>query len=365
MAQPSGIAGAPAAEPLPPSRMATAVEIFTWITLVLLALTHLPEDAVMWVAFFAISTWFQDQFQVFPCLVLTGATHDAVVVLRVLSIFCRQAKLLSGFRRSDLGVLQWGCRTNLVSEPNLDKRTAALLSDLTNRNFTVVERDSLVPCAKSTAIYVGENPDTHKIQNSVHIHIAPTNAALPARPRWLQTMIERTPVHLQQYRDKNLPYVRRGGWVPSGLSSETAAIATPLGSCIVDAPELRQKLLALLKIKDQQRQSEMLNTTGAVVLEAALALSRDGREYAYAKEIAAAANRLLEARGETVRLSPENVGHDLKRLGLRTRRLQTCNGLRFDKATLAQLQQLASVYMVEDTPAETENLHDSQATENK
>ena len=56
-------------------------------------------------------------------------------------------------------------------------------------------------------------------------------------------MMERVPVHLDQYREKNLSEVRRWTWVPSGLSSETAAIATALGRCIVDAPELRQKLV--------------------------------------------------------------------------------------------------------------------------
>jgi hypothetical protein len=110
----------------------------------------------------------------------------------------------------------------------------------------------------------------------------------------------------------------------------------------------------------------MSDTSEAIVLEATRALSRDGRQQAYAREIAVEVNRRLEARGETARLRPEKVGHRLKKLGLRTRPLsQTGNGLTFDKATLARIQQLAVVYMMEDTPAETKNLHDSQATENK
>jgi hypothetical protein len=108
-----------------------------------------------------------------------------------------------------------------------------------------------------------------------------------------------------------------------------------------------------------------LNTIEAIVLEATRALSRNGREHAYVREIAVEVNRLLEARGETARLSPEKVGHRLKKLGLRTHPLsQTGNGLTFDKATLARIQQIAAVYMMEDTPVETENLHGSQTTEN-
>jgi hypothetical protein len=155
-------------------------------------------------------------------------------------------------------------------------------------------------------------------------------------------------------------------WAPSGLSSETATIARELGGCIVDAPELRDKLVALLKTHDKQRLSETSNAAEAIVLEATRALSRDGREHAYAREVAAEANHLLEARGETARLNPEKVGHQLKKLGLRTHKLsQSGNGLTFDKATLARIQQLAAVYLMEDTPAEAENLHGSQITESK
>jgi hypothetical protein len=220
--------------------------------------------------------------------------------------------------------------------------------------------------SKSTAIYAGENPETHKILNSIHIHMVPTNAEPAVTPPWLQKLMKHVPVHLDQYRNKNLSYVRRWTWAPSGLSSETATLATELGRCLLDAPELRQKLVVLLKSQDQQRHTEMSNTSEAIVVEAILAFIRDGREQAYAREVAAKANRLLEARGETPRLSPERVGHLYKKLGLRTRRLsQTGNGLTFDKVTRARIEELAAVYMMEDTPAETENLHGSQTTESK
>jgi hypothetical protein len=367
--QPSEILPAPVEAPLPPPRVATAVELFTWTMRCVLAQTHLPEDAAEFVAFWVISTWFQDALTILPCLVITGPAHDAGVVLHVLSDFCRQAALLAGFGRSHLSVLQWGCKTNLVSEPNLDKRTANLLSSLTDRRFLVVEGGTLARFSKSTAIFAGENPETHKIQNSIHIHIAPTNAAPPAPPQWLQKMIERVPVHLDQYRNKNFSYVRHWTRVLSGVSSETAAIATALGRCIVDAPELQQKLVTLLKTQDQQRLSEMSDTSEAIVLEATRALSRDGREQAYAREIAVKANQILETRGETTRLSPEKVGHRLKKLGLLTRPLsQTGNGLTFDKAAVTRIHELAAMYMVdvmEDTPTEAKNLHSSQTTENK
>jgi hypothetical protein len=346
MAQPSEFLPPPVEAPHPAPRMATAVELFTWMRKSLLERTNLPETAAELVVFWVISTYFQDALTILPCLVLTGIAHDAWSVLHVLGDFCRCAALLPGLRQCDLGPLRWGYQSNLISEPHLDKRTADLLSNLTDHRFLFVERGSFTRNCRSTAIYAGENPEPHRIQNSIHIHIAPTkNAAPSAPPKWPQKMIARVPVHLDQYRNENLSYVQHSTWLPPGLSSETATIATALGRVIVNAPELRQRLVALLKSQDRQRLSELSNTTEAIVLEAIRTLSRDGREHAYAWEIAAQANRLLEARGETARLSPEKVGHRLKKLGLRTRPLsQAGNGLTFDKATLGRIQQLAEVY---------------------
>jgi hypothetical protein len=305
---------------------------------------------------------------VFPCLLITGRAHDAIRVLYILKAFCPKAALLAGFDRSQLDVLGY-YRTNLISEPNFDKRTANLLSCLTDKRFLVARGQYMARNSRSMAIYGGENPGTHRILNAIHIHMAPTHAALPDPPQSLPKMMKRVPAHLEQYRDRNLPCVDGWTWTPFGLSPETATIAAELGRCILDAPELRRRLLALLQIRDQDRLSEMSDTSEAIVLEATRALSRDEREQAYAREITVKANQLLEARGETMRLSPEKVGHQLKKLGLRTRPLsQRGHGLAFDKATVARINELAAMYMVdvmEDASAETGNFHSQQATEKK
>ena len=97
MAQPSEILPAPVEAPLPPPRVATAVELFTWIKLVLLALTRLTEYSAEFVAFWANSTWINDALDVLPCLVITGPAYDARCVLHVLHDFCQKPALLAGF----------------------------------------------------------------------------------------------------------------------------------------------------------------------------------------------------------------------------------------------------------------------------
>jgi hypothetical protein len=251
-------------------------------------------------------------------------------------------------------------------EPNLDKRTAALLSSLTDRRFLVVEGGSLTHYSRSMAICAGENPTAHKIRHSIHIHITPTNAAPPVRPERLQETIDRLPIHLDQYRQSNLDYVRHWTWIPPDLPSETMAIATAFGRGIVNTPYLRRKLPALLKAQGREQLSQRSGTTEALVVEATLVLSRQERERVFTSEIAAEANRLLELRGERQKLSPETVGRRLRNLGLRPHHLTNAgNGLTFDKATVTEIQRLAAMYVEEDLLSETENLPRPQTAENK
>ena len=150
-----------------------------------------------------------------------------------------------------------------------------------------MDRGHLRRYSKSTAIYAGEIATAYKIQHSIHIHITATNAAQPACPEWLWRTTERVPVHLDQYRDKNFGHVKQRAIFPSSVCSETAATAAALARCIVDAPTLQDRVIALLNAQDERRHFEMSDTREAVVVEATLALSRDGREHAYVREIAA------------------------------------------------------------------------------
>ena len=72
------------------------------------------------------------------------------------------------------------------------------------------------------------------------------------------------------------------------------------------------------------------------------------------------------ARGETIQLTPEKVGHKLKRAGLFTRRLsQTGNGLTFDHATRIRIHEVARAFLGEDSVSETKNLHCQLCSQNE
>jgi hypothetical protein len=312
--------------------------------------TLLPDSVSALVAFWAISTWFQEAFTVFPCLVITGPAHEAMVVLRVLNELCYAPILLAGFKRSDLKDIN-RYRTLLISEQNLDARTAALLGNLTNRGFALVDQGYYLYCANSKAVYIGDDPAIKPVQHSIYIDAtvpARTDGRVPGQPT--PETIDAIRNRILEYRSRNLEKVRLLEFNPAGLSLEATAIANALGSCIVESPQLQMELVALLRPQAQQQIADRSDGDEALIVGAALALSHQDKDEVFVKEISIEVNRLLVARGETRQLSPEKVGHKLKRMGMFTRRLSHAgNGMTLDQATRVRLHEVAAAYRGEDS----------------
>jgi hypothetical protein len=347
-------------KPLPPplDDESKALALHAQMKRIIAGRTNIPDNVSALVAFWAISTWFQEVLPVIPCLVITGPAHEAMVLLRVLRDLCRTPTLLAGFRRADLKDLNRH-RTLLISEPNLDNRTAALLGNLTNRDFILVEQGSYLCCANSKAVYIGEDPAINRIQHSLYIDAAARPLAKPPDPGWsLPGPIDSLRQSIFEYRDRNMEEARCLAFNPCGLSPEAHAMANALGSCLVDATQLQTELVALLRPADQQQIADRSDGVEALVVGAALALSHQDKGEVFVKEIAVEVNRLLVARGETRQLSPEKVGHKLKKVGMFTRRLSHAgNGLTLDQATKIRLHEVAAAYRGEDSIQEDENLH--------
>jgi hypothetical protein len=331
-------------------------ELYTDIKQMIARSTFLGEGDSALVAFWAMSTWFREALQVFPILLVSGPAFEANRVLNVLNDLCYAPALLAGFRRGDLNDLH-GC-TFLISEPHLDKRTATLLGNLTNRNFLLVEEGSLLGFAGSRAVYIGENSAIGKIPHSIHVHATPALAQNAVVHRSLRAEIEGFRKRILAYQTKHLGKVRSLEFNPRGLSPELTVIGNTLGSCIFEAPQLQTQLVALLRPQAQQQITDRSDSDEALVVGATLAFCHQGKGEVFAKEIAVEVNRLLEARGETRKLSPEKVGHKLKKMGLYTRRLsQAGNGLILDQVTKVRIHEVAVGYLGEDSIEEDENLH--------
>jgi hypothetical protein len=341
-------------------------ELHNGIKQIIAARTCLPDSVSALVAFWAISTWFLEALTVFPLLVISGPAHEAVVVLGVLKELCWSSTLLAGFRRANLNQVR-GYHSLLISEPYLDNRTAALLGNLTNRHFILLEQGDVLHCAGSRAVYIGEDPAIKRIQHSICVNVTTPPHVDPPIPSQSQPKtIDSLRNRLLKYRNRNLDRVRSLGFHPRGLSPEAHAIANGLGSCVVDAPELQSELVTLLRPQNQQQIADRSSSVEAIVAGVVLAFCHQGKDEIYVREICAEVNRLLVARGETMQLTPEKVGHKLKKAGLFTRRLSPAgNGLTLDQATRIRVHEVARAYLVEDSIPDTENLHCPLCSQNE
>lgn len=348
-----------------PPAVTSSAGIFKWTKALLLSQTHLSEEQAGLVSFWIISSWFLGALRLFPCLVITGPTHEAMRVMHVLNKLCCLPVLVHGFRRNDLEALR-RCGTYLVFEPSLNKRTADLLSLLTYPTSRVVAGSGFLSCSRASAIYAGEDPETPTILNSLRIHITASSAGLTSSPATLQTSMERLHGHLKVYRERNLGVVEDSAWMSSGFSPEMEAVASELGRCIVDAPELQERLVALLSTHDDQLVSDRSDTPEAVLLESVLVLIHQGKSKFLVREIAEEFTRIQRARGERLVYSPERIGHLLKKVGLFTRRLgKDGRGLVMDLATVRRAHELAAMYGSAGLERSEEHLHCSECHDNE
>jgi hypothetical protein len=217
---------APHTQSSPPPQASKAFEIFTLIKHTIGAQTHLSDANIAIAAFWVISTWFQDALTVLPCLAIIGPAHEATELLRVLHGLCRGSLLLAGFRGGDLKDVY--CRTLLISEPNLNNQTAALLGNLTNRGFMIVDQRSYLYCNSSNAIYIGDDLTIKRIQHAIYINVTPAlDAEEKNPPEWVQRNLECLRGLLTKYRENNLARVSRLEFNPKGVSpGEVALVAT-------------------------------------------------------------------------------------------------------------------------------------------
>jgi hypothetical protein len=108
-------------------------------------------------------------------------------------------------------------RTLLISEPNLNNQTAALLGNFTNRGFMIVEQRYYLYCHSSKAIYIGECPTIKRIQHAIYIDVTPAlNAEKRVPPEGVELSVADLNAHLAKYRERNLAQVRRLEFTPLG-----------------------------------------------------------------------------------------------------------------------------------------------------
>jgi hypothetical protein len=344
----------------------TTGELVAMIKLAIAEQAGLSDANSALLAYWVLSTWFQDILPIAPGLAITGWAHEGDLVLRTLNACCYHPVLVAGITSATLNDVYWDRKpTLLISDPNLNKRMAVILGSSTSRGYLSFRKVTGRPTFpfdyfSSKAVFLGEDPRMlSMLQNYLHLNASPAPGvesprASPLSEKATQDFQNR----LLNYRVKSLPQAHASDFYAEGLSSGVTSIANALGRCIVDAPDLQAELVSLITPYSQQQIANRVDELGTLVVDAMLSLCHQGKAEIRVGEIATEANRVLKGRGERLQLSAEKTGHRLKKAGLLSRRLGAAgNGFLMDRATQVLLHQVAAAYGYVGLAEDSENLH--------
>lgn len=162
-----------------------------------------------------------------------------------------------------------------------------------------------------------------------------------------QRLADRFQPRLLDYRLKHYPNVANAQFDVPGFCPEVRQVARVLGAVLEGSPGLQASIVTALGIVNERYNAERSQTTGAVVLEALLALSHRKAPAAYIGQICDVANSFLEDRDETTQLVPKRVGEILRQeLGLVARRRAPGYELALDGSAQRRVHRLAVTYDV-------------------
>jgi len=305
-------------KPLP---YASTEELFQEVVDFLSGFVTVWDNDKLLLAHFCFASYFYDCVSMSPFLLLCGPSSvDGVSVLQVLACVCRHPVLLAKATVSSLP--HELSPTRLICQPNanLESWLPALLFP----GLGFVDR-GLRRMRGATAVFVGcEKLTTPFADACLSVSLPPQLMSFSIQDEEHQDVpVQKLRNQLLRYRLENFSRVRAAGLDASHFRGSTRELVRTLGTCIVDAPAIQDRLVALLEPREDASRIESATSFRAVIIEALIAACHEQKPSIYVGEITELANGILTRNEETVILRPKQVGAILKHLGLSTTRLDS------------------------------------------
>jgi hypothetical protein len=313
--------------------------LFTKVAEFIAKHSGVDDNEASLLAFLAFSTFFCDCLSMAPCLLLFGTPLQAVSLLRVLSCVCRHAVPLVG--SSVKGLPPELRPTRLVCQP--DTRVARHLAAFQFSGFSILNsRPAQINGA--SVIYAGDAELKGPFADiCLQLWVSPAIRSFGfAEEDHEAATITTLQNQLLTYRLQNYSKVRASQFDVVEFCGAAREYARTLGRCIVNAPDLRSRLTALLRAQDDAERTESASKLDAVVAEALVVCCHQRKTSVHVGDVARLVNAILGRDGEGIELSPKQVGGRMKRLGFRTTRLDSGGrGIILLKGECARIHKLA------------------------
>jgi len=326
------------------ARYGSIQRLFSEMRDAILRYGNVTDDGASLLTYFRIGSWFSDVLASAPSIVMSSAVAgEGVLLLRLLSCFCRRPLLLGEVSAAGLQSLPAGIRpTLLIQQSEVSASMQRVLCGSSYRCLAGLRNGRLLDVYGAKAI--ATRPGAILPDNFLSIALAPRRPgqASPFDDHVEEELFMRFQPMLLLYRLQNLERVAAATFDAPELVSPVREIARVWGQCVLDE-ELRRGIIRLLKPRDEEVRAERSVDHRAIVIEALLALCHDPQaEAAYVSEISQGMNTLLQMRGEMEELEPRRAGAIMKSLGISSERLDKGGrGIRLHEKVRQQIHRLA------------------------
>ena len=324
----------------------STAELVAQISSILTSVSELFADDAFLCAVFAIASCFADLLPVQLSLWLLGSANtEARSLLRVLSWFCWHPLLLVDDTGMDY-LPQSLTVTRFFYAPRPSAKLRKLISNSNALGFAVLRGGSLRVHRGAIVVYPGAADLGGNCEDTC-LRVPVTSGRRlvgPGDEERYRVAVDEVRGKLFNYRLAHYDEVQRSQFDVLDLTGSIRQIARGLGACLINAADLRDRLVAILRDQDESVRAEQ-TAEMSPVLEALMVVCHERRKDVHVGEIAKLASEILDVRGERIGLSPKEVGSKLKLLGLRTCRLDAGGrGFKLTQEICARVHQVAKAF---------------------
>lgn len=320
-------------------------QLFHEIRDTILKYSALPANHAFLLTCFVFSTFFVDSVHAGLCVLLLGfASAEAIGLLQLLGWFCRHSMLLTD---AGVGLPDFLRPTRLICRADADVQKLIPALQFPGFGFSRGGLWRDLSCA--SVIYVGNAElKTPFAESCLWIPVAPASRLVSFRDEQRESaLIARVQNQLLTYRLRNHEKVRTSDFDVPEVAGSIRRLARTLGACIVDAPDLRARLVEELHMMDAATNLSQIEQIHSVLVEALLVCCHERRPSVHVAEIAKLANAIFSRQGEILQMKPREVGAKLRDLGFCTTKIDSGGrGLYLLKENCKRIHELARSYRV-------------------
>ncbi len=313
---------------------------------------NLPESDSSAMACFAFMGWIPERLSTAPILGIFAEDDEAgLTCLRLQHGICRHPLLLAEVSPAAFCSLPLQLMpTLLMRQEEIPRRLQHLLRASGFHGLQVPRAGGRLAdpyCLKAIFFANGSAADGFS-ENIIPI----TLAASQVQPgilneRALREIANELQPRLLMYRLRNLTSIATSKIDFSSFTPAVRPVAYSFAQCFPRDPALAESAVRLLEPQDREVRAERCRDVRFAIVEILLAsVHQKDRRLVRVQDLTAQVNELLRSRGEILEFKPEEIGWQLRKLGIIRHSKSSGQGILLDRSTSQRLHQLARAHNV-------------------